>query len=73
LSSTEIDEIGYLPIGSGGGNLFFPAGERVLRALRHDPDVHPRLICAAPPGAVRLCPSSAHGGTPVYRRSVKRC
>ena len=23
LSSTSIDEIGYLPVGSGGGNLFF--------------------------------------------------
>lgn len=41
-----VDEIGYLPLGSNGGNLLqsvLPAGQCLLRALRDGPDQQPRL------------------------------
>jgi len=37
-----VDEIGYLPVGTSGGSVL-PAGQRLLRAQRHDPDFQPRL------------------------------
>jgi len=38
-----VDEIGYLPLGSGGGNLFFQLVNAWLRAQRHGHDQQPRL------------------------------
>lgn len=37
-----VDEIGYLPVTPGGGNLL-PARQRPIRKGCHDPDIQPRL------------------------------